>query len=176
MMSISNKNFYILNAVITTFTLSFLAWLLYLRPGSSETNLAVTKLPAVNAALNGTSAVILLFGLWAIKNRREILHKNLMITALCVTAVFLVSYVYYHSLQGDTKFLGEGWIRPVYFFILISHITLSTVGFPMILSTVFFGLSDKRKTHRTLAKFTFPIWLYVSVTGVIIFFMLRSHS
>jgi len=176
MFSLSNKNFYLINAVITTFALSFLVWLIYFRQGGSEANLAVSKLPALNAALNATSAIILLIGFWAIKNRREFLHKNLMISAFCVSAMFLISYVYYHSLQGDTKFLGEGLIRPVYFFILISHIVLSMVVFPMILSTIYFGITDNRKTHRKIAKFTFPIWLYVSVTGVIIFFLLRQYS
>ncbi len=176
MLSLSNKNFYLVNAVVTTFALSFLVWLIYFRQGSSEANLAVSKLPAVNAALNATSAIILMIGFWAIKNGREFLHKNLMITAFCVSSMFLISYVYYHSLQGDTKFLGEGLIRPVYFFILISHIFLSMVVFPMILSTIYFGITDRRKTHRKIAKFTFPIWLYVSVSGVIIFFLLRQYS
>lgn len=176
MNSDSNKNFYLINAVITTLALSLLIWLIYFRQGGSEANLAVSKLPAVNAALNATSTIILLIGYWAIKNRREVLHRNLMITAFCVSAMFLISYIYYHSLQGDTKFLGEGLIRPVYFFILISHILLSMVGLPMVISTIYFGIRDKRKTHRKIARFTFPIWLYVSVTGVIIFFLLRQYS
>ena len=176
MLSLSNKNFYLVNAVVTTFALSFLVWLIYFRQGGSEANLAVSKLPALNAALNATSAIILMIGFWAIKNRREFLHKNLMISAFCVSTMFLISYIYYHSLQGDTKFLGEGLIRPVYFCILISHIVLSMVVFPMILSTIYFGITDNRKTHRKIAKFTFPIWLYVSVTGVIIFFLLRQYS
>jgi len=168
MLSLSNKNFYLVNAVVTTFALSFLVWLIYFRQGGGEANLAASKLPALNAALNATSAIILMIGFWAIKNRREFLHKNLMISAFCVSTMFLISYIYYHSLQGDTKFLGEGLIRPVYFCILIV--------FPMILSTIYFGITDNRKTHRKIAKFTFPIWLYVSVTGVIIFFLLRHYS
>jgi putative membrane protein len=130
----------------------------------------------VNAMLNAASTVILLAGYWAIKNRREGLHKNLMISAFIVSALFLMSYVYYHSQVGDTKFLGTGWIRPVYFFILITHIVLSMVVFPMILSTIYFGLTDKRATHRKIARITLPIWLYVSVTGVIIFLLLRQYS
>ncbi|MFQ5651885.1 MAG: DUF420 domain-containing protein [bacterium] len=176
MISMTNRTFYLWNALFTTVALTFLVWLIYFRPGSSEANLAVSRLPAVNAGLNATSTALLLLGFWAIKNRRENLHKNLMITALCVSALFLVSYVYYHTLQGDTKFLGQGWIRPVYFFILITHILLSTVMLPMILSSLFFGLADKRRTHRRIARFTLPIWLYVSVTGVIVFFLLRSSS
>ncbi len=120
--------------------------------------------------------MLLVTGFWAIKNRKEFLHKNLMISAFIVSGLFLLSYVYYHSMQGDTKFLGQGWIRPVYFFVLVTHILLSMMVFPMILSTIYFGLRDKRKTHRKIAKVTFPIWLYVSVTGVIVFFLLRQHS
>lgn len=176
MNSTTNKNFYIWNAVITTLALSFLIWLIYFRQASGDKNLAVSMLPAVNATLNATSTVILLIGYWAIKNKREFLHKNLMISAFIVSALFLISYVYYHSLQGDTRFLGEGWIRPIYFFVLISHILLSMIVLPMVISTIYFGLSDKRKSHRKIAKFTFPIWLYVSITGVIIFFMLKYHS
>jgi len=176
MISISNRSFYLWNALITTLALTFLIWLLFFREASAAGRLAVSMLPAVNATLNGTSTLILLAGYWAIKHRREFLHKNLMISAFIVSAMFLISYVYYHSLQGDTKFLGEGWIRPLYFFTLISHIVLSMVVFPMILSTIYFGLSDKRQTHRKIAKITLPIWLYVSVTGVIVFFMLRHYS
>ena len=176
MLNFSNRNFYLLNALITTFAMSFLIWLIFLRHGTSEVNLAVSKLPAVNAALNAISAMLLVTGFWAIKNRKEFLHKNLMISAFIVSGLFLLSYVYYHSMQGDTRFLGQGWIRPVYFFVLVTHILLSMIVFPMILSTIYFGLRDKRKTHRKIAKITFPIWLYVSVTGVIVFFLLRQHS
>jgi putative membrane protein len=176
MLTISNKNFYVWNAVITLAAMTFLTWLLFFRQAGAEGSAAVSQLPAVNATLNATSTVILLIGYWAIKSRREVLHKNLMISAFIVSALFLISYVYYHSQQGDTKFLGEGWIRPVYFFILITHIVLSMIVFPMVLSTIYFGLTDKRLTHRKIARITLPIWLYVSATGVIIFFMLRYNS
>ncbi|NIR51662.1 DUF420 domain-containing protein [candidate division KSB1 bacterium] len=176
MITIPNRNFYILNALTTLLVLSFLSWLIYLRPASGDVNLAASRLPVLNATLNAASAMILISGYWAIKNRREFLHKNLMITACVFSILFLISYVYYHSLQGDTKFLGQGWIRPVYFFILITHVVLSMIMLPMILSTIYFGLTDKRKTHRKIARITFPIWLYVSVTGVIIFFLLRQYS
>lgn len=172
----SNRTFYFWNASITTAVLTFLIWLIYFREGGSEMNLAVSKLPAVNAGLNATSTLLLLCGFVAIKNKKETLHRNLMITAMCVSALFLISYIYYHSLQGDTKFLGEGWIRPTYFFILITHIVLSMLVLPLILSAVYFGLKDKRKLHRKVVKFTLPVWLYVSVTGVVIFFLLRAYS
>ena|SRR3990172_6029751 len=173
---IDRRTFYFWNAVITTFALTFLIWLIYFRPGSVEGGANVALLPLINALLNSTCAVLLILGFRAIKRKQENLHRVLMITAFCVSALFLVSYVYYHSIQGDTKFLGEGWIRPVYFAILITHILFSMIMLPMILSSIFFGLTDKRKSHKKIAKITLPIWLYVSVTGVIIFVMLKYYS
>lgn len=170
------KHFYVWNIFFSTIVVVFLAWLLYFREATGDSGSNVAMLPAVNATLNAASAVFLLLGFWAIKNKKEKLHKNLMVTAFCFSALFLVSYVYYHSLHGDTRFLGEGWIRPVYFTILITHILLSVVMLPLMLSAVFLGLTDRRASHRKVVKFTFPIWLYVSVTGVAIFFFLRHFS
>lgn len=173
---INNRNFYFFNAVISTAALTFLVWLIYFRAGTSTSNLAVSALPAVNAILNSLCAILLISGYIAIKKRHEKLHEILMITAFCVSTLFLLSYVYYHSLQGDTKFLGEGWIRPVYFVLLISHILLSMIMLPMILSSIYMGLTEQRQRHRKIARFTLPIWLYVSITGVAIYFLLRLFS
>jgi putative membrane protein len=172
----SNRTFHFWNAVISIVAISFLVWLIYFRPGNSEANMAASKLPAVNACLNAGSAILLILGFFAIRKRKENLHRNLMLAAFVLSALFLISYVYYHSLQGDTRFLGQGWIRPVYFFVLISHILLSMTVLPLVLSTIFFALKDRRATHRRIARFTLPVWLYVSVTGVVIFFMLRAYS
>lgn len=174
--TISDKTFYGINAFVTAAAMSFLIWLIYFQRGSGGESEAVKWLPAVNAALNATSASLLIVGRWAIARRRESLHRMLMLSAFVVSSTFLVCYIYYHSLHGDTKFLGEGWIRPVYFAVLISHILLSMVVFPMILTTLFFALTDRRGAHRRIARWTFPMWLYVSVTGVLIFFLLRNFS
>lgn len=174
--STTNRTFYFWNAVISIIAISFLVWLIYFRPGSSGTNMATSKLPAVNACLNAGSAILLTIGFWTIRKGKEDLHRNIMLGAFVLSTLFLISYVYYHSLQGDTRFLGQGWIRPVYFSVLISHILLSIAVLPLVLSTIFFALKDKRSTHRKIARFTLPIWLYVSVTGVVIFFMLRAYS
>jgi len=172
----NNKVFYGWNAAVTLAAMSFLIWLIYFRESGAEVGSTVAMLPAVNAGLNAISATLLCFGYRAIRNRQEALHRTLMLAAFVVSALFLACYVYYHSMHGDTKFLGQGWIRPVYFFILISHIVLSMLVFPMILSSIFFGLSNRRKLHRKVAKYTLPAWLYVSVTGVVLFFMLRYLS
>ena len=153
--------------------LAFLFWLLYFREGASEAPSWVSKLPALNALLNSTSAVLLVAGFLAIRARKRDLHMKLMLSAVGFSTLFLVSYILYHHFQGDTRFAGEGLIRPVYFFILISHILLSMAAVPLVLTTLFFAATKRFSRHRRLARFTFPVWLYVSVTGVAVFFLLK---
>ena len=99
-----------------------------------------------------------------------------MLGALGASAVFLVSYIVYHSVHGDTKFAGQGAIRPLYFFILISHIALSAVVLPLIFSSFFFSLSGRFPQHKKISRYTMPVWLYVSVTGVLVFALLRAYG
>ena len=99
-----------------------------------------------------------------------------MLGATAFSALFLVSYVIYHFFHGDTKFPGQGWIRPTYFFILISHIGLSMVALPLILSALWYALRGKFQIHRRIARWTFPIWLYVSVTGVVVYVLLNRYT
>jgi putative membrane protein len=174
--ALSNKKFYVINGVVSVVALAFLVWLIYFQSGSSTDSMSRSILPAINATLNSISAILIVGGIVAIRQRRETMHRNFMIGAFVSSTLFLLCYIYYHSMQGDTKFLGEGLIRPVYFAILISHIALSAVMLPLILSSMFFGLTNRRKSHRKVAKWTYPIWLYVSVTGVVIFFLLRAYS
>jgi putative membrane protein len=133
----------------------------------------VAWLPYVNATFNSLSAIAIVAGVAAIKGGREQAHRRWMFAALASSAVFLVSYVTYHALHGDSRFLGQGSVRPIYFFVLISHILLSIVALPLVLSTFYLSLSGRFDIHRRVAKWTFPIWLYVSVTGVVVFLMLR---
>lgn len=130
-------------------------------------------LPFVNAFFNSVSAVAIMLGVRAIRGGRRDVHQRWMLTALASSAVFLVSYVTYHALHGDSRFLGQGLVRPIYFAILISHIVLSVVALPMVLSTFYLSLSGSFAAHRRLARWTFPIWLYVSITGVVVFAMLQ---
>lgn len=136
----------------------------------------VSVLPAVNATLNGTSAVFLVLAIVAIKRKNPALHSRHAITAMAASALFLVSYLVYHSVHGDTKFTGHGLVRPIYFFILISHIVLSAVTLPLVFSSFFFSLSGRFPQHKKVSKFTFPLWLYVSVTGVVVFALLRAYA
>lgn len=168
------RAFMLINAGTSLGALAFLFWLIYFRrPGEGGESLAF--LPAVNATLNATTAAFLIRGWYAIKAGNQRLHSFCMRTAFIVSALFLVCYVLYHGAHGDTPFPGQGVIRPVYFFILISHIVLSMVVLPMVLGTFFYALTGRLVTHKKWAKITLPIWLYVSLTGVVIFFLLRAY-
>jgi uncharacterized membrane protein YozB (DUF420 family) len=129
-------------------------------------------LPHVNAALNGTSTVLLICGLIFILRRRVIPHQICMVSALGVSALFLISYLFYHYHAGSTRFLGQGIIRPVYFSILITHIILAAVILPLILLTLRRALRGEFARHRRIARWTYPLWLYVSITGVVVYYML----
>lgn len=132
-------------------------------------------LPSVNAVLNSTSAVLLVVGYAAIRGRRIALHKACMLTALGVSAVFLASYLYFHFVvrHGEpTRFTGQGTVRYAYFALLTSHTILAIVAAPLALYTTYLGLRDRLQRHVRIARWTLPIWLYVSVTGVLVYVML----
>jgi len=131
-----------------------------------------SHLAPVNASLNFTSAVLLSVGYWAIRNKRISLHRVCMIAAFAVSVVFLICYVIYHATVGSVKFTGQGWVRPVYFFILITHITLAAATPVLAVITLVRGLKADYVRHRAIARWTWPIWMYVSVTGVIVYLML----
>ena len=158
---------------VSAAALLFLVWLIYFKAPAAAQVAWVSNLSAVNAALNSLSTVFLLLGLREIRARNFAKHMRFMISAFITSALFLVSYIVYHHFVGDTPFTGQGFIRPVYFFILISHIVLSIFVVPLVLSSFLFAFSGKFSTHRKVSKWTFPIWLYVSVTGVMVFFMLK---
>lgn len=132
----------------------------------------VTDLPAVNATLNGISAVLLMIGYVLVRQRRLEQHRRVMIAAFSASVLFLICYLIYHANVGSKRFPGQGPIRSVYFFILITHIVLAALVPPMAIITLVRGLRERYDTHRRLARWTLPIWLYVSVTGVIVYVML----
>jgi putative membrane protein len=154
----------------------FLCWLVYYHTPSDATGLHLLFLPALNALLNGLSAVALLVGFAFIRARRFIPHRNAMFTAFILSSAFLVTYITNHALHGDMRFMGGGAVRPFYFALLISHIALSAIALPLILITFFLSLTGRFPAHRRLARYTFPIWLYVSVTGVIVYAMLAAYG
>ena len=130
------------------------------------------NLADLNALLNATSAVLLAAGYWAVKTRRLELHARLMASAFGVSCLFLASYVTYHYLVGHTKYGGEGWVKAVYLTILATHIVLAAVTVPLVITTLVLAARKSLDRHRKLARWTLPIWGYVSVTGVIIYVML----
>jgi uncharacterized membrane protein YozB (DUF420 family) len=128
--------------------------------------------PAINASLNGASAVLLLIGRWFISKGRVASHRATMIIAVITSTLFLVSYLYYHAHVGSVRFQGTGWSRSVYFTILISHVVLAAAIVPLVIFTLTRALRERFDRHRAIARWTYPLWLYVSVTGVLVYFML----
>ncbi len=132
-------------------------------------------LPPIYATINGITAIVLAAGVLAIKNGNRLLHQRLMTSAIALSLAFLVMYVAYHMTTDSTKFGGEGSIRMVYFFILISHIILSIAVIPLVLITYVRALAERFDRHKKIAKITFPIWLYVAVTGVVVYLMISPY-
>lgn len=128
--------------------------------------------PAINATLNGTSALLLITAHRMIRAGRIAMHRALMLAAIATSILFLASYLYYHAHVGSVRFQGQGWSRPVYFSILISHTVLAAAIVPLVVVTLSRALRERFDRHRAIARWTYPLWLYVSVTGVIIYFML----
>lgn len=132
-------------------------------------------LPPIYASINAATAVLLLLALWAIKNGNRKLHENLMKIAIAFSVAFLAMYVAYHMTSESTKFGGDGMIKYVYYFILITHILLSIVVIPFVLITYVRAITNNIERHKKIAKITFPIWLYVAVTGVIVYLMISPY-
>jgi putative membrane protein len=150
----------------------FLFWLIYIHPASASST-QYAFLPALNAILNGLAAISLLVGYTFIRARRIRQHRAAMITAFIFSSLFLVSYILHHALHGDIRYPAQAAFRTFYLWLLASHIILAIVALPLILVTFFFSLSGRIPQHRKVARWTFPLWLYVSVTGVITYVMLR---
>lgn len=170
----SRRPFYVIG-LLSAAVAAFLIWLIYFK-GRAEAPSWVASLPAANATFNSLSALCLVGGFWNIRRRRVDVHRRFMLSAASFSALFLVSYITYHFFHGDTRFPGQGWIRPVYFFVLITHILLSVIALPLIFATLYFALTSGFQIHRRIARWTFPVWLYVSVTGVAVFLILRAYT
>ncbi len=168
----SDRTFYVFNAILSAAALAFLAYVLLLRHGVASSGLDLRFLPAVNATLNATAAVLLACGWIAIRRGARKVHQYLMVSAFVASSLFLVCYLAYHFVHGDTKYVGAA--RGLYLTILASHILLSMAIVPMSLASFYFAYTRSFSRHRAIGKVVLPIWLYVSVTGVMIFFMLRG--
>lgn len=149
--------------------------LIYIPQTGNLGDLDVSFLPKLNAIINSSVAVCLLLGLYFIKNNRPDLHKIVMLSAFALSSLFLISYVTYHFQAPATKFGGEGIIRMVYFFILLTHIVLAAVVVPLVLFAIYYGISGQLVQHKKMVKFTYPIWLYVACTGPIVYLMISPY-
>ena len=175
--SLSTGRALLLTFGISAVIVGFLFWLLYFRGQATAPPPALgARLPALNAALNSLAAVFLVCGYVAVRRGRWRRHMRFMLAALACSALFFVSYLVYHHYRRHTPFTGTGIVRPVYFFVLITHVVLAALVVPMILLSFFTSLSGRLSAHRRLSRYTFPVWLYVSVTGVVVFAMLKLFS
>ena len=138
--------------------------------------MSVQDLPAVNASLNALSGVLLLTGYVLIRRRRVETHRKVMIAAFVTSSLFLVCYLVYHAQVGSVRFTRQGFVRPLYFTILITHVTLAAAVLPLALVTLSRGLKARYARHRAIARWTFPIWLYVSLTGVLVYVLLYQPT
>jgi len=161
-------------AVVATVSLGVVGIVatLILGKGPQQSTGEVSALPALNAFLNATSAVLLIVGYLCIRSRRVVAHRSFMVGAFAVSVLFLLSYVAYHYGFGSRTFAGQGWVRLVYFPLLISHIVLAAAIVPLALLTIYRAWHGEFERHRRVARWTLPLWLYVSVTGVIVYWML----
>jgi putative membrane protein len=169
----ADRTFFVFNAIVSTAAVGFIAFILF-RDAAPASGRDLSFLPAVNATCNALSALCLVTGYVAIRRRAVHVHRLCMVSAFALSAIFLVGYLTYHFVHGDTRYTGVGPIRVVYFLILITHIVLSITVVPLALTSFYFAFTHAWQRHRRLNRVFLPIWLYVSVTGVIIFFMLRG--
>jgi putative membrane protein len=173
--SSSDRPFFVANAVVSVGALSLLAWLLLFNGGLRDTNLSLRFLPPVNACFNALAACLLVAGRLAIRAQRRDLHRSFMIAAFVASSCFLVGYLAYHSVHGDTKFGGEGALRTVYLSLLASHVLLSVPVVPLALTAFYFAWKKEFVRHTKVTRVLHPIWLYVSVTGVVVYALLRPY-
>jgi putative membrane protein len=154
---------------------AFLIWLIYFKQRLATPDWAAS-LPLSNAIFNSISAVCLSLGYLNIRRGNRIVHQRFMISATISSGFFLIGYITYHFFHGDTKFPGHGWVRPAYFALLISHICMSVIALPLVFTTLWFALTKQFRFHKKVSRWTFPVWLYVSVTGVLVYVVLNHYT
>ncbi|AEI62664.1 DUF420 domain-containing protein [Corallococcus macrosporus] len=169
---VSDRAFFIFTAVVSAVALAFIGWILMVRSGGPVDGVNLRFMPAVNAGLNATAAALLIAGWVAIRRGARQVHQYLMVSAFTASAVFLVGYLAYHFVHGDTRYVGA-W-RGLYLSILASHVLLSMPVVPMALVAFYFTWRQDYTRHRKVTRWLAPIWVYVSVTGVVVYFMLRG--
>jgi len=170
-----DSRYLVLIAVLSIAIPVVVAYLFYMPKGNDHSAVDVSFLPKLHAILNSLTAVALITGYYFIKTGQQIKHRASMLVAFSLSALFLISYVTYHYFGKSTAFGGEGIIRSVYFFVLLTHIFLAAIIVPLVLLTVYFAITGQFRKHNRIARWTFPVWLYVAVTGVVVYFMISPY-
>jgi putative membrane protein len=160
---------------IVSFVVFAVILVLFILPKANAIPAYVKFLPLLNAFLNGTCAVLLIISLYCIFNKRIALHKKLNITAFILSSVFLISYILFHSFGVETKFPAANPLRPIYLFILLTHILLAAIVLPLVLISFYYGLTNQIAKHKKITRFSYPIWLYVTITGVVVYLMISPY-
>jgi len=173
---LTNKSAFTITAVLSAVVVLLVA-LMFTGVFSFSGNIPsfIYRLPLLHAILNGTTAVLLVLSLLAIKAKKVETHKKLNLTAFSLSALFLVSYVIYHSAVPSTSFGGEGALKYIYLTILITHILCSIIVLPLVLTSFWFGLSEQIERHRKIVRIAFPVWLYVAITGVLVYVLISPY-
>lgn len=170
-----DKNISVIIWVLSVVVPVLVALLIYVPQTGKLGDLDVSFLPTLNAILNGSVAVCLLLGYQFVKNGKKDLHRVMMLSAFTLSSLFLVSYVIYHFQAPPTRYGGEGIMRGIYFFTLLTHIVLAAIVLPLVLFTIYFAYSNQIDKHKKLVKWTFPIWLYVALTGPLVYLMISPY-
>lgn len=171
----NDRTYLFIIAVLSVAVPLLVSFLLFIPQTGKLGDVDVTFLPKLHALLNSLTAIALLTGYYFVRNNNIRGHRFAMITAFTLSAFFLISYVTYHYQASPTSYGGAGSIKAVYYFILITHIILAAAIVPLVLLSVYFAVSDQIARHRKIARWTFPIWLYVAVTGVVVYFMIAPY-
>lgn len=171
----NDRTYLIIIAVLSVAVPLLVSFLLFKPQTGKLGDVDVTFLPKLHALLNSLTALALLTGYYFVKNKNIRGHRFAMVTAFVLSAFFLISYVTYHYQAAPTRFGGEGTLKLVYYVILITHIVLAAVIVPLVLLSIYFAVSEQILRHRRIARWTFPIWLYVAVTGVVVYFMIAPY-
>jgi putative membrane protein len=161
--------------LVSVLILSVVTLLFFINPSEVDLGIDLKIFPKFHAFLNSLTAICLVVALYFIKNKNIAAHKFSMITAFVLSSVFLVSYVFYHSISSPTVYGGEGAMKAVYYFILLTHIVLAAVVLPFILFTFYRALNAQFEQHKKIARWTFPVWLYVAITGVLVYFLISPY-
>ncbi len=173
---VNEKSLAVLVYAISIVVVSLVAFMLFFPQALAfSTGINVSALPAFHAFLNGATAALLVIGFWLIKQRKFQAHKTVMVSAFILSSIFLVSYVIYHSQAPASKFGGEGAVRYVYFFVLITHIVLAAMILPLALFTIMRSWRGEFEKHKKVARWTLPLWLYVALTGVLVYVMMKPY-